>query len=331
MLAGWVGAVLVRRHALMLRLVSHPNHRSSHVAPTPHGGGLGIVMGGSFAGLWLSWQSGSASGFAITGLALALAVVGFIDDIRHLPARLRFAVQLAVCGGLLLALGVITPMNDTAPPLSGGQVLFAVLLLVAGTWWINLFNFMDGIDGLAGSQAVFMVLAGAALSGISNTASGESATVAWMLSIAAATAGFLMLNWPPAKIFMGDVGSTYLAFMILAFALMTVKAGWLGYEPWLILGAVFLADTTVTLMRRMLAGERWSEAHRSHAYQQLARRLGAHRPVTLFAMMINTVWLAPLAWASIVYPSWGWSLVFMAYLPLVVMALMLGAGKGERA
>jgi len=217
LLAYGVAAWILRR-AEALRLVQMPNHRSSHLRPTPTGGGLGIVVAGSLAGIALVVLPGWMVGGVALGLAALLAVVGLRDDVAHLPARVRFGVQVVVCVGLLVVLGDLPALA-----LSGGLgfqvtgwVLFGLLLLV-GVWWINLFNFMDGIDGIAGMQAVFMLLAGAAMAMWAVPEAIYSPVWMLMLCVAAATAGFLLLNWPPAKIFMGDVGSTWLAFIVVAY------------------------------------------------------------------------------------------------------------------
>lgn len=315
-LLAWLGTRLVLHYAEWLGLVQAPNHRSSHVNPTPHGGGAGIVLAGSAAGVWLAWTQDGAL-WLISGLAFLLAVLGLWDDMRHLPARTRFAVQVLLCALLLQVFG-----DSTTWVLTG-------LLLFAGVWWVNLFNFMDGIDGMAASQAVFMLAAGALLGAWFFLGAADSAGWLWMFSVAAATLGFLAFNWPPARIFMGDMGSTYLAFMIFALALLSVHEGWLTYPVWLILGAVFVADASVTLLRRMLAGERWFEAHRSHAYQRLSRRWSSHRRVTLLAIIFNLLWLAPLAWACLAWSDWAWICVALAYAPLVTAMLALGAGKKD--
>jgi Fuc2NAc and GlcNAc transferase len=335
----WGAAVMVLRRAFRLSLVQLPNHRSSHIQPTPNGGGLGIVLGGTIAGIWLSWGQ-SLNLWTVIGLALPLAIVGLLDDIRHLPARVRFVVHVAVCGGLLIALGSVPAISLTPALLSGGSGVevagwfLSALLLLAGVWWINLFNFMDGIDGIAGAQAVFMLVAAASLAWWAH--SGAMANPVWvlMLCVAAATIGFLLLNLPPARIFMGDVGSTWLAFMIFAFALFTIQTSWLSYAVWLVLAAVFVADTVVTLLTRMARGERWHEAHRSHAYQRLSRRWhGArhigHRSVTLLVAAIDLLWLAPLAWACVRWPQWAQGFVMLAYMPLAAGVLLLGAGRPD--
>jgi Fuc2NAc and GlcNAc transferase len=326
-----MGAYVVFRHARKRGLLKDPNHRSSHVQPTPNGGGLGIVIASTVAGVWLAWDQSQAL-VALIVLAVPLALAGLLDDIRHLSARVRLGVQVAVCTGLLVTLGTV-PEITVGNVVLGGLVLSGLVLL-SGVWWINLFNFMDGIDGIAGVQAVFMLMAGAALTAWGNPDAMISPVWMLMLCVVAATVGFLLMNWPPAKIFMGDTGSTWLGFMIFALALLTVQSGWLSYAVWLVLGAVFVTDATVTLLTRMARGERWYEAHRNHAYQRLARlwqgeRNAGHRAVTLLVATVNLLWLAPMAWACMQWPQWIPGLVILAYAPLVMGTLALGAGKPE--
>lgn len=335
-LLAWGVAVWVRRHAETLRLVQIPNHRSSHVRPTPTGGGLGMVVAGSMAGLGLVLFFGWVVGGVVLGLAAMLAGVGLCDDVARLPTRVRFGVQVVVCAGGLIALGDLPALalGSRLEFQVTGWALFGLLLL-AGVWWINLFNFMDGIDGIAGMQAVFMLLAGAVMAVWAVPEAVHSPIWMWMLCVAAATVGFLLLNWPPAKIFMGDVGSTWLAFMVFVLALLSVQAGWLSYAVWLVLAAVFVTDATVTLLTRMLRGERWYEAHRSHAYQRLSRRWqggrkAGHRSVTLLVAAVNGLWLAPWAWACLRWPDWSLAFVMAAYAPIVSAALWLGAGKADQ-
>jgi Fuc2NAc and GlcNAc transferase len=330
-LASWRLTIWLLHRAERLSLVQVPTLRSSHVQPTPNGGGLGIVVASTVAGLWLAWGQSQAL-VAPIALAVPLALVGLLDDIRHLSARVRLGVQVAVCTGLLIALETV-PEITVGNVVLGGLALSGLVLLV-GVWWINLFNFMDGIDGIAGVQAVFMLLAGAALAAWGNPDAVASPLWVLMLCVVAATVGFLLMNWPPAKIFMGDTGSTWLGFMIFALALLTIQSGWLSYAAWLVLGAVFVTDATVTLLTRMARGERWYEAHCHHAYQRLARRWqgernAGHRSVTLLVAAVNLLWLAPMAWACMLWPQWIPGLVILAYAPLVVGSLVLRAGKAE--
>lgn len=327
-LVAWSVAAWIGHRAEKLRLVQIPNHRSSHVQPTPNGGGLGIVLAGCLADAGLALFFDWALGWTVLGLGMLLAAVGLRDDIRHVSARIRFGVQVAVCAGFLFALGDLPKFHfANALEFELSHWLIAGLLLLASVWWLNLFNFMDGIDGMAGTQAIFMLLAGSVLSACAHPESMFSPVWILMLSVLTATAGFLLLNWPPAKIFMGDVGSTWLAFMVFVLAILSIKFGWLSYAAWLVLAGVFVTDSTVTLLTRMQGGERWYEAHHNHAYQKLARRWSAHRPVTLLAVGINVLWLMPLAMVCIAWPQWAFASLLLAYAPLMVGAVVFGAGK----
>ncbi len=331
-----LGTVLALKFAATLGLVQQPNHRSSHDIPTPGGGGLGLVLGSLVSGLFLAFDTIQAlSWLLIVAAAAILAAIGFRDDIKPLPTRLRFTIQIGVCTLLLAALPVIPGL-----PLPGGLTLsgawLAGPLLLAGIWWVNLFNFMDGIDGLAGSQALFMLATGTLLAVGQDPAATTQPAWLWGVAVLFAVLGFLPFNWPPARIFMGDVGSTFLAFVIFTLALMSIAAGWTSYATWLVLGALFISDATITLLQRMRAGEKWTQAHRSHAYQRLSRRwrgTGArkrgHYHVVCAALTLNVLWLAPLAYATVMWRDWQWAFSVLAYLPIVAVVLAAGAGKRD--
>ncbi len=325
-LASFAAAYAVRRNAVRLGLIQTPNARSSHSIPTPGGGGVGIVLGGTIA----TAVSTIATPWPTTILlltALCVAGIGFYDDRQPIPAAYRLGAQIVLSA---LALWCVVPVtalvSQIGLPLP--TLLVGVVTVVAMVYWINLFNFMDGIDGIAASQAIFMALAGIALADLHvdvlQTGSGLM-----LLGLAAATLGFLALNWPPAKIFMGDAGSTYLGFMLAMLALLTAAAGWLTLVQWAILGALFITDATVTLARRLLLRERVFEAHRRHAYQVLSRRWGGHLPVTLSFIGINVVWLLPAAGLAGL-PGWGLPALLLAYVPLIGLALYSGAGAPEQ-
>jgi Fuc2NAc and GlcNAc transferase len=308
---------LTRRFASTIGLVDKPNKRSSHITPTPSGGGVGFALGGSLA-MFLVPHTDSEL-WLVIALAGLIAAVGLRDDIRHVRRRVRFIVQVGGIATLLILLGFV---EKSDPHVS-------VVLLLAGVWWINLFNFMDGIDGIAATQALFMLLSAATLALWRHPDVTSSAEWSWMLVIVAAVVGFLAFNWPPASIFMGDVGSTWLPFVIFALGLASWRDMWLPSHTWLILGGIFVADSTATLLRRAVRGDRWWEPHRSHAYQQLVKRWTVHRRVTLLAVAVNIMWVAPFAVASVVWPDSGWYIAVFAYVPLVIGAFMLGAGASE--
>jgi Fuc2NAc and GlcNAc transferase len=256
----------------------------------------------------------------------AIAGVGYLDDRRQLPAKARFAVHLAAAVFVIALLGGIPEPELARWGLGGFWIGFAFAVLVLA-WGTNLFNFMDGIDGIAASEAIFMSMAGAYLNWLDG---GDSGVTAAMLCLSAATAGCLVWNWPPARIFMGDVGSGFLGFMVTALAVLACNRGSVPIEVLPILGGVFVVDATVTLLRRFMRGDRWFEAHRMHAYQHLARRWQRHKPVTLLVIAINLGWLLPWAYVANRFSTNARICLGIALLPLVVLALLAGSGKRDQ-
>jgi len=326
-LLAWLLAELVRRSAAALKLVQVPNLRSSHAIPTPSGGGVSIAIVGTLAGLALAAGDADVYFFSAIGLSALAAVMGLLDDRFELSARLRLALQCVIVVTLVILVGTLPPL--ATPFGSLPQPLLLLVLVLSGIWWVNLFNFMDGIDGIAGAEAIF-VLAGAVTLGLlAPDASGFGTIPWWALCVGAATAGFLVLNWPPARIFMGDAGSNYLAVVMLAILLSLLAAGLLTYPAAVILVALFVTDASMTLLRRMVYRQRWFAAHRLHAYQKLSRRWKSHRRVTLLYAAINIVWLYPLAYLAQFWPGLAWFAVLAAYLPLSAFCWAAGAGKPE--
>ncbi len=185
---------------------------------------------------------------------------------------------------------------------------------------------MDGIDGIAGTEAIFIAGAGGALA-ILTASAPAIAIVSLMFGVACG--GFLWWNWPPAKIFMGDVGSGYVGFFIAVLAIAAARENSVALLVWLILGGVFFVDATVTFVRRLARGERVYEAHRSHAYQWLARRWRSHRRVTLLVSLINVTWLLPAAVIASTRPSLAGWFACAALIPLAAAAVAAGAGRDE--
>lgn len=256
------------------RLLDAPNSRSSHTRPTPRGGGIGIVMS-VVAGALIVHGSELAP---YLGLGLLIAVVSFLDDLSSLPAMLRFAVHGAAALGVILLAGYWTEVGLPAPESSIALGMFGTVITFL---WIvgltNAYNFMDGIDGLAGLQAIIASVGWAVIIG----ASAWSPWNTFVLLIAASSLGCLLHNWPPAAIFMGDVGSAFLGF---SFAMIGVVEG--KRQPVLVLSAVllvwpFVFDATLTFIRRLTRREAVFKAHRTHLYQRLVITGLPHRTVTL--------------------------------------------------
>jgi Fuc2NAc and GlcNAc transferase len=330
-LAGLVSYVLTgwtRTAALKRGVLDVPNERSSHVIPTPRGGGVAIVIAMTAGLLALAFFEviGIELLLALGGGGIAIAIVGYLDDRHRLSAGVRLAVHFAAALWALAWLGGLPPLRFGELTFSFGWVGY-VLGALGIVWTLNLFNFMDGIDGIAASEAVFIVGAGAGLSLLSS-APGELLAAATLM--AAACGGFLLWNWPPAKIFMGDAGSGYLGYAVVVLALSAAQHNEVALLVWVILGGLFFVDATVTLARRLARGERAYEAHRSHAYQWLSRRWGSHKRVTLFCIGLNLLWLLPCAWFAATRPALaGWT-VLAALAPVTVGALLAGAGRREQ-
>ena len=330
-LAAFIAAALltglVRRAALHGGLLDHPNERSSHVAPTPRGGGVAIVLVVLAVVAWWALRGKIPVATAL-GLLLGgglVAAIGFLDDRGHVPAHIRLLVHLVALGGALLAVGGLPPVQWGGARVDLGPAgdAFAV---IACAWFLNLFNFMDGIDGIAAAEGAFVSFASAALVAAGG---GPGTLVAVWATLGAASLGFLAWNWPPAHIFMGDVGSGFLGFAIALLLVVSTASPQFSVWTAIILVAPFVADATVTLLRRAIRGDRWYSAHRSHAYQRLSRRWGGHLPVTLLFIALNVALVLPAAWWSSVQLSHGPGVAAALYALLVAAAWLAGAGRPE--
>jgi Fuc2NAc and GlcNAc transferase len=304
-----------------------PNERSSHSAPTPRGGGLTIAAA-TVVGLIVLWGSetvGTRALIGVLGGGVVVGGIGFLDDRRSVGAGWRLLSQFFAAAWLIWWLGD-GALPATHPTLGYGVPgdLLALLFVV---WFINLTNFMDGIDGLAGAETASVSLGVCVLAVFAAT---PRSSLAQVVVLGSASVGFLMWNWPPAKVFMGDVGSSFLGFMLAAIALQTGRGSMNLFWGFVILAGVFVVDATWTLLRRMLRGERFFQAHRSHAYQHAADRTGSHRTVTLAVLGINMLWLLPLSVLTVTDVLTPVSGIIIAYAPLVGVAILLGAGVAGR-
>jgi Fuc2NAc and GlcNAc transferase len=318
---------IVRRQALARNVLDIPNERSSHKLPTPRGGGLAIVVAATvaFIGLALFGVLKVDVLMALISGGVAVAIVGFLDDHHQLSAAVRLAMHFGAALWALLWLGGLPPLRigDQVVQFGWSGYVLGALGIV---WTLNLFNFMDGIDGIAALEAMFVTWGGALLTVVAGT---SGAVPAAGLVFGAACCGFLLWNWPPAKIFMGDVGSGYLGYVIAVLAVVAARENPVALLVWLVLGGLFFVDATITLVRRLLRRERVYEAHRSHAYQWLARRWKSHGRVTIAVMIVNLVWLLPCAWLAATHPGAAAWITLAALTPLIIAAIVTGAGRSE--
>ncbi|MGF6209948.1 MraY family glycosyltransferase [Pseudomonas frederiksbergensis] len=323
--ASWGLTLVLRRYALAKSLIDIPNERSSHSVPTPRGGGVAIVVSfllalPALAGLDL------LSPAALCGLfvsSLLVAVIGFADDHGHIAARWRLLGHFMAAAWALYWLNGLPPLEVLGVSVDLGWFGDA-LALVYLVWMLNLYNFMDGIDGLASAEAISVCAAICVIYWFT----GFTALVWGPLLLAAAVAGFLFWNFPPARIFMGDAGSGFLGIVLGALA---IHAAWAAPEllwSWLILLGVFIVDATWTLITRLIKGDKIYQAHRSHTYQLASRYFKSHKVITLSIVVINLGWLLPLAmWVG---AGGSWLIgITLAYAPLCLMAWKFKAGKTE--
>jgi len=280
----------IRVFALKKSLVAMVNERSSHTTPTPHGGGIAIALSWFFGLVYLfTCNVIETSLFYALMCGSLLSVVSYVDDLYELSAKIRLLVQAFVGIAGLYTLGGLERIDVWFWMLEN-QFLTNTVAFLAIMWCINLYNFLDGIDGYAGSEAVFLGIAGYLLFG------GDH-----YLVLVASISGFLVWNWQKAKIFMGDVGSTLLGYNVAIFALYSQNQG-ISILVWLILFGLFWFDATLTLYRRYKNGERLSQAHRKHAYQRAVQSGWSHSKVVMLAMGVNVL-LAILGYIAFLYPQ----------------------------
>ena len=283
---------LIKNYAIKKSLLAVVNERSSHTAPTPHGGGIAIAITW-FAGLFYLYFNDmidSALFYALL-VGVVISLVSFFDDIYELSPKARLIAQALVAIGGLVALGGFESLNLGIFTVENQVItnLFAFLLIV---WYINLYNFLDGINGYAGSEALFLALAGFLLFG-----------GAHFIVLAVAVVGFLFWNWNRAKIFMGDVGSTLLRYNIAIFTIYYANQEATNLWVWIIIFGLFWFDATITLLRRKRNGEKLSQAHKKHAYQRLVQAGWSHYKVTNWSIFINCLLFAIVYFMSDIFAS----------------------------
>jgi UDP-N-acetylmuramyl pentapeptide phosphotransferase/UDP-N-acetylglucosamine-1-phosphate transferase len=323
-IVSYLGVYLIRRYAEKHELLDHPNERSSHKVPTPRGGGLAIVILVLVTGLWSARDGGWNQGLIYVFGGAVIAWLGWRDDLHSLSPRLRFIVQGIVAAGSIYGLGyfkvVTIPMFD--------ELQLGVIGIIITFLWIigltNAYNFMDGIDGMAGGVAL-----SAGLGWMWLASNMHNAFAFWVaLAITTGSLGFLGHNWSPAKIFMGDVGSTFLGY---SFAVLPLIASTHGGDA-LMLGTLLMwtiiMDAGVTFIGRLIKRENIFAAHRSHLYQRLVTADYKHKTISLLYIFLTLL-------AGILSYEWSQGhpiappLIFLG-LPLIWLLLSVRAARMRR-
>ncbi len=296
----------IRAYANKKAIFDIPNERSSHVTPTPRGGGLAIIIV-FYIGLIYFQESIDSTLFYALLCAIPIALVSLLDDLFTLSSKIRFLVQSASAGMALYFLGGVSSIDLVLFELHGWWLnLIAFLSII---WLTNLYNFLDGIDGYAGSEAVML---GIGLFVFFHNPLG--------LVIVAASLGFLLFNWPQASIFMGDVGSATLGFIFAVFVFYDTGDG--NILVWLILLSLFWFDATLTLIRRYRNSEPITEAHKKHAYQRLTQSGWSHNKVVWFSIVFNLIFFVLLYFMDNV-----WIVFLLNILVLYIIVKSIDAKK----
>lgn len=281
---------LLHRALLRLGCVAQPSARGLHLQPTPRGGGVIIALWGVLAMLLFPGSSNTTllgNSLIITGLVV-VALIGFVDDWSHdLPASIRLLIHL-IASALVVSGSYISDLLDYFVVFHSPILVVAVFLTVVTAWSINAMNFMDGSDALVASQIVLSSL----LFNVFGYITGEDLRVFIQISVVGvSTVAFLAKNFPPATMFLGDVGSGFLGLLIVTFVITITPAVWWVLPVALILYSLFIMDTFLTLARRILRGERPTSAHREHAYQRIVQRSHRHQD----ALIVNSAYLLVIA------------------------------------
>lgn len=311
-------------HYFGKRLLDTPNARSSHQIPTPRGGGAALACG-VFITLLSAWSFGHVSAAPLYWLLIPsglITILGICDDLFNLNIGIRLAIQFLLSG---LGLFFIGTQSELPLPI---QLLSTGIMVLFIVWMTNLYNFMDGINGLAAIQGISVCISMALIYWMHST---NTNAIYLLIIISASACGFLFWNFPTAKLFMGDSGSLFLG---LSFGLLTAESANDGIHfvaAWLIMLGVFIVDATYTLFYRLITKQAAYQAHRTHAYQKIAIKYNSHTKVTLASAAINLLWLLPIAIAATTKQLHYIAALFIAYAPLIWLANKFHAGRIEQS
>jgi len=308
---------LVRRYSLQNSLIDKPNERSSHVVPTPRGGGLPIsilVLGSILILLIVDWLPINIA-VAMFGGGCMVTIIGWIDDHKDIPALWRGCSYLLASMWALYFLDSVDQITLGEPVIINVGLVVSVICVLGISWLVNLYNFMDGTDGLAAIQAIST----GAPAGVIFWVNNQQGLAVICFVISAACLGFLYWNWSPAKIFMGDVSSCLIGFTFGVLAIAGEHTHTMPVSIWLIFLAIFVWDATFTLIRRVLSGEKWYLAHRSHAYQRLTQLGCSHSTLALSVLVLNVTILWPLAYAAYM---WDYVMIYLLVFSVILMFIL---------
>ena len=291
---------VIKELAIKNSLVAHVNERSSHSTPTPHGGGIAIAVTWFMGLSYLYYFNEIESSLYFTLMSgFIIASVSYVDDLVELSPKVRLITQSLVAALALYFMGGFHSLDLYFFTIEN-QIMTNVFAFFTILWFINLYNFLDGIDGYAASEALFLSLAAFVFFG-----------GAHFLILSVAVFGFLVWNWHKAKIFMGDVGSTLLGYNVAVFTIYYANEEAANLWIWVILFGIFWFDATLTLYRRYRNGEKLSQAHKKHAYQRLVQSGWSHDKVVLASIFVNIILGVTVYWMPSIYMAFLFTLVLL--------------------
>lgn len=315
----WVGTGIYRWYAIEKGYMDKPNKRSSHITPTPRGAGIVFVL--AWAGLIAVLDFFKIAQINLTFIfvpAFFMALLGFWDDKHNLSYKIRLIAQIALAFlSIYLMLSADLNFGNLYYFFNLKFLSYNVLLVITGlglVWFTNLFNFMDGTDGIATCEAIFILLVAGYIFNHYNASDYTAITV----GLAFLLTGFLAWNWPSARVFMGDSGSAFLGFVLAMVMLLTICEHQINPIFWLIITGIFWFDTTVTLIRRIINGDKFTQAHKLHAYQRLVQANFSHAQVLVGSILLNGI-LGSIAFYGLYNPRYYH---FCFALSIVILTLV---------
>lgn len=314
-LISYYSVSLYRAYAIKCDILDHPNHRSSHHVATPRGAGI-VIAFIWFLVVWfcdIFYEITLHQWLIFFVPSFLIAIIGFLDD------RFELNVLVRAFTHLLCAIWVVVLLHGLPVVYIGyhaihWQIIGSILAVVAIMWSVNLFNFMDGLDGFAAVEAIFFFGVGGYLIYQASPEAQYIALISW--SLVALMLGFLFWNWPKAKIFLGDVGSSFLGFLVMVFALYATRVYNIPLLLWIYLYGLFCFDATITLIRRMAHGDKVYQSHNLHAYQRLHQAGFSHRQVLYANILLNALISVLVLWAYYVPNMLLWNGAIEAMLLL---------------
>jgi Fuc2NAc and GlcNAc transferase len=308
-----------KKIAIYFNILANPDSRTLHEAPTPRGGGVifSLIFVFSIAAFGNNFDLSQKMFYILSIGGLLATMFGLIDDIYNVKPKIKLIIQLFLSVWTVYWLVSEGLLAFNWIP----QFILIPLMIFFMVWTINAYNFIDGIDGMAVSGAIFISLSLAILLILLN---GSLALIHIFALIVIVSSGFIIFNWPPASIFMGDSGSVFYGYIFGSLILFTVLNNEVSIWSWLTVLGYFLADTTVTQIMRVFLVKKWYLGHRSHAYQNLARITNSHFKVTGGINIYNLLWVLPLTILSALAPDFGYITAILSIFPALIFSYKYG-------